>query len=104
MQPSNITEKRLALGGSAAVALDRLVRIAQSDTGQSRIVANFLLAWWNAHECGGFDLTDLWGVDTEIAQDMLLLLRWLSEHRHYPDALGYGTRFEQLVRRWRPEV
>ena len=33
MQPSNITEKRLALGGSAAVALDRLVRIAQSDTG-----------------------------------------------------------------------
>jgi hypothetical protein len=45
-------------------ALQRLIQIAQDDTGQSRIVANFLLAWWNAGECGGFDLTDVWGVDT----------------------------------------
>jgi hypothetical protein len=36
----------------ALAALDRLVAIAQSDTGQSRRVANFLLAWWNAGSCG----------------------------------------------------
>jgi hypothetical protein len=33
-------------------ALERLIQIAQRDTGQSRKVANFLLAWWNADECG----------------------------------------------------
>jgi hypothetical protein len=48
-------------------ALERLIEMAQGDTGQSRIVANFLLAWWNAAECGGFDLTDVWAVDTAIA-------------------------------------
>ena len=41
-----------------AAALERLIDIAQRDTGQSRRVADFLLAWWNAGECGGFDLTD----------------------------------------------
>mgnify|MGYP003575752565 CR=1 FL=1 len=29
----------------AAEALDRLIAVARSDTGQSRRVANFLLAW-----------------------------------------------------------
>ena len=52
-------------------ALEGLIQVAQGGTGQSRIVANFLLAWWNAGECGGFDLTDVWGVDTAIAVDML---------------------------------
>ena len=49
-------------------ALERLIDIARGDTGQSRKVANFLLAWWNAEECGGFDLTDVWGVDKSIAR------------------------------------
>ena len=31
-----------------AAALERLIAIAHSDTGQSRRVADFLLAWWNA--------------------------------------------------------
>ena len=43
-------------------ALRRLVAIAKKDHGQSRRVANFLLAWWNPNTCGGFDLTDLWAV------------------------------------------
>lgn len=51
-------------------ALERLIDHAQSDTGQSRRAANFLLAWWNAGDNGGFDLTDLWGVDSAIAADM----------------------------------
>ncbi len=59
----------------AVAALVRLVRIAQSDTGQGRRVANFLLAWWNAQACGGFDLTDLWAVDDAIADDMLAITR-----------------------------
>jgi hypothetical protein len=51
-------------------ALERLIKIAQGDTGQSRRVADFLLAWWNAGDCGSFDLTNLWAIDEAIAKDM----------------------------------
>jgi hypothetical protein len=90
------------LPDAAKAALDRLIGIAQRDTGQSRNVANFLLAWWNASECGGFDLTDLWGVDARIAADMVAVFAILPTFQHYPDALGYGAQFEALVRVWRP--
>jgi hypothetical protein len=43
-------------------SMERLIAIAQSDTGQARRVADFLLAWWNAGECRGFDLTNLWAL------------------------------------------
>ena len=49
---------------AALEALGRLCQIAKRDTGQSRRVANFLLAWHNAEENGGWDPTDLLGVDT----------------------------------------
>jgi hypothetical protein len=38
-------------------ALENLLQIAQGDTGQSRRVADFLLAWRNAGQCGSYDLT-----------------------------------------------
>ena len=37
-------------------ALERLLRIARKDTGQTRRVASFLLAWHNTEENGGWDL------------------------------------------------
>jgi len=67
-----------ALPETTKAAIERLVRIAQSDTGQSCRVANFLLAWWNAEACGGFDLTDLWGVDAAIAADMVMVFAILA--------------------------
>jgi hypothetical protein len=87
-----------------AAALERLIAVARSDTGQSRRVANFLLAWWNAGECGGFDLTEAWGVDRSIAADMLTVFALLIGCREYPDTLGYGTEFEAIVRAWRPTL
>jgi len=83
-------------------ALARLIDIAQGDTGQSRIVAGFLLAGWNADECGGFDLTDVWGVDTPVAVDMLRVFALLAGCHQYPDTMGYGKHFEAIVRVWRP--
>ena len=82
-------------------ALERLIRIAQGDSGQCRLVANFLLAWWNAREYGGFDLTELWAVDTAIATDMLTMFAQLRACRSYPDSLGYGPQFQVIVDRWR---
>jgi hypothetical protein len=89
---------------SEETAFHRLVAIAQSDTGRSRRVADFLLAWWNAGECGGFDLTNLWGVDTSIAEDMVIVFGYVARTHSYPDALGYNEQFQSIVRTWRPEL
>ena len=62
-------------------------------------MANFLLAWWNAGECGGFDLTDVWAVDTAIAVDMLRVFALLAA------AAGIPTpRLRQAVRDHRPRL
>jgi hypothetical protein len=82
-------------------ALERLVRIANGDSGQCRIVGNFLLAWWNAAEYGGFDLTDVWAVDAAIAEDMIAVLAHLVNCHCYPDKLGYGPHFQTIAQRWR---
>lgn len=85
-------------------ALGRLVKIAKSDTGQAKRVADFLLAWWNAGSCGGFDLTDLWAVDTAIARDMLAVMFLIARHNNYPDAYGFKPDFERMVAEWRPQL
>ena len=36
------------MSNAPQAALERLIGIAQDDSGQSRAVADFLLAWWNA--------------------------------------------------------
>jgi hypothetical protein len=62
---------------------------------------------WNlgyAEECGGFDLTDLWGVDRSIASDMLTVFSLLTARRQYPDAMGYGKQFEAIVRAKGPRL
>jgi hypothetical protein len=41
-------------------ALERLIKIADGNSGQCATVADFLLAWWNAQDCGGFNLANLW--------------------------------------------
>ena len=82
-------------------ALERLIDAARGGSGQSRIVAAFLLAWWNAGECGGFDLTDVWGLDTALAVDVLRVFALVAECRAYPDTLGYGEQFETMFRLWR---
>lgn len=84
-------------------ALEKLLAVAQRDTGQSRKVANFLLAWWNAAENDGFDLSDLWGLDRELAS-ACVVFAWVAQHGVYPDTLGYGPQFEALANTWRPKA
>lgn len=85
-------------------ALLRLIEIAVGPTGQSRRVADFLLAWWNARQCGSFDLTTLWGVDDVIAEDMVTVFGLIARVHQYPDTLGYDKQFKTIVRAWRPEL
>jgi hypothetical protein len=88
----------------ALAALRRLLAIAANDTGQSRRVANFLLAWWNAVACGGFDLTELWAVEGAIGDDMLAVIGLIAREREFPTAYGLDEEFTGLVSRWRPHV
>lgn len=85
-------------------ALNRLVELAKKDTGGATRAANFLLAWWNAEECGGFDLTDLWNVDPDTASDMLLVFAFVASKHSYPDTLGYKADFKQIISRHRPKL
>src|SRR3546814_435692 len=95
----------MSSNAAALSALERLLKIAASDTGQSRRVANFLLAWWNSASCGGFDLTDIWAVDEAIGSDIAAVLSYVSRNPGlYPDSLGFGPEFEALVREWRPHL
>src|SRR5260370_29374832 len=79
----------------------RLMRIAMGDTGQCRRVADFLLAWHNAEENGGWDPTDLWNVDAAIADDLLTVVRLIRDSHGYPDALGFGDEIAAVWRSWR---
>jgi hypothetical protein len=86
---------------AAWLALERLLRIARQDTGQARRVADFLLAWHNAEENGGWDPVDLWNVDAAIADDMLTVLRLVRESHRYPNDLGFGDEIAAIWRLWR---
>ena len=90
--------------GRFVAALDRLLAIAATDTGQARSVANLLLAWDNAHAYGGFDPTELWAVSDPVRADMLEVIGLIARERHHAAAYGHQDAFAALVRRWRPGV
>lgn len=82
-------------------ALHRLIDIARRDTGQSKKVASFLLAWWNAEQLGGFDLTDLWAVDAAIEADMLDVIALIAANRgKYPNDFGLTREFQEIIKVW----
>lgn len=94
---ADLTEKESA-------ALRRLIEHAKRGTGQSRRVADFLLAWWNPGQCGGFDFTTMWGCDEDIVNDMIILFTFIGHNNRYPDTLGFEADFVTIVREWRPEL
>jgi hypothetical protein len=79
----------------------RLLMHADRDTGQSRRVADFLLAWWDSRENNGIDPADLWACDKEITEDMICVFAGIMRVPAYPDSIGYGGEFKALRQRWR---
>jgi hypothetical protein len=84
-------------------ALERLIAVAHGHTGQSRSVANFLLAWWDASTFGGFDITDAWACDDGIVADIISVFRIAALCNRYPDSLGYESEFQRIVHNWHPQ-
>lgn len=83
-------------------ALETLIDIAKGNSDQSEIAADFLLAWWNADSCGGFDLTELWRVDSTLHIEFTYVFTYLLQNYRYPDELGYRTDFMEILKRRRP--
>lgn len=100
LQKANMME----LSEKENAALRRLIEHAKRETGQSRRVADFLLAWWNPAECGGFDFTTMWGCDEGIVEDMIVVFAYVARNNRYPDTLGFETDFATIIREWRPEL
>lgn len=98
-----MTTARIISHSEAQAALDRLFKVALSDTGQSRVTANFLLAWWNAQDWGGFDIAELFSVDRAIADDMACIFSYLGQHGSatYADAFDRRAETVELIRLWR---
>ncbi|MGH9611381.1 MAG: DUF7673 family protein [Bryobacteraceae bacterium] len=83
-------------------ALTRLCAAARRDTGQSRRVADFLLAWHNTPENGGWDPTDLWNVDAPIAADILTIVAAIrAQPGKYPADVGFEPEIQQIWWLWR---
>jgi ParB family transcriptional regulator, chromosome partitioning protein len=93
-------DERMALEEPGKQALMRLFEVAQRDTGQSRRVAAFLLGCYNGTRFP-FDLTDFRGLDYELFDDCLTVLRMDSQplqevHRYFENG---GQRFEEMAQR-----
>lgn len=86
------------------IALARLVALASEDTSGSRVAANFLLAWWNAAELGGFDPTEMWLLDDLAVRDLLQVASFIGRNNVYPDALIGREAVLGLIARWRGGV
>lgn len=85
-------------------AFERLLKVAQRDTHQSRRAANFLLAWWNADSLGAFDPADMFAVDSAIAADMATVFTWLAGQGVAVYPTEYRAEIEKLIENWRPDV
>ena len=85
-----------------AVALERLFNLANRDSGQCLYVARFLLGLYNGTRFP-FDLTDLRGLDDDLFEDCMTVLRMDARIKrqevHWYFENG-GERFEQLASDW----
>lgn len=92
---------RPMIEAQGVAALKRLLPIAESDTGQSRRIARFLLGLYNGTRFP-FDLTELRCIDFDLFEDCLAVLHMDHQperelHRYFE---GGGERFEALARHW----
>jgi len=94
-----------AIRAAGIEALKRLIPIAQRDTGQSGVVARFLLGCYNGQDFP-FDLTDLRRLDIEVHADCMAVLQMdYAPQREVHNLVEDGPRiFRALALHWAPNV
>lgn len=98
-------EHKQLIHDEGVAALRRLFLVAQSDSGQCRFIARFLLGLYNGTRFP-FDLTDFRVIDEQLFNDCMLVLRMdariTQKEVHCYFDRG-GEMFEELVQRWNVE-
>ena len=94
-------KQRNARQDAGVAALQRLLPVAQRDTGQSGVVGRFLLGLYNGY-AHPFNLTDLRRLDAGLHQDCLTVLamdaRPVREVHEY--FAGGGRIWQELADNW----
>jgi hypothetical protein len=93
--------ERPAIEAKGKEALLRLFNIAQGDTGQSGVIARFLLGLYNG-DSFPFDLTNFRRLDFELFKDCLAVLQMDNQprqevHKYFQNG---GERFRRLAEVW----
>ena len=88
-------------GSAEQQAIDSLFDIANSHRPDARQAANFMLAWWNAAACGGFDLQDLRQMGPRLGESVAEIMDMIWQVGCGPEHLGYSNDFKELVAKWR---
>lgn len=89
-------------------ALETLISVAKGDTGQSSVIASFLLSWWNASFYGGFGMNQLWALDTTLKNHVLMMIDYIANNQDYPDCirqqnggeLNYSDDLRLIAKKW----
>jgi hypothetical protein len=86
-------------------ALAFCFRAARGDSGGQRRVRQFLFAWHNAGELGGFDFADLWSLDEKHLDAVLTVTLMIARGQtgYYPHHYGYEADMEALIETYGPE-
>jgi hypothetical protein len=87
-------------------ALAFCFRAAAGDSGGQRRVRQFLFAWHNAGELGGFDFADLWSLDEKHLDAVLTVALMIARGPtgYYPHHYGYESDMEALIESYGPEA
>lgn len=98
-------QQRPAIVTAGTQALNRLLPVAQGNSGQSRVVGRFLLGLYNGEDFP-FDLTDLRGLDLSLFDDCITVLFMdfspeVEVHERVPNG---GAIWQGLIERWAPET
>ena len=105
MTPAQRAEEIRARDRDAGLdSLAHLLRVAESDTGPSGIIAKFLAGLYNGYRYR-FDLTDFRALDDDLFEHCLAVLRLdhrpvVDVHRYFPDG---GDRFKRMIADWNLE-
>jgi hypothetical protein len=82
-------------------AIQRLVTVAAGSDFPSPVIADFLLAWWDASRFGQFDLQRAQGVDEALLEDLVCLYGLVLRCRADPESLGFREALEAIAAKWR---
>ena len=83
------------------VAAKKLFALALENHGASKKAANFILSWCNAYGFGGFDFTELWGLDEENQRAVFVVIIFLTTQHSYFEQYGFRRDVNKVIRKWR---